>query len=384
MERKMTEAQMIPRHDTIKNDRLYIALELSNTKWKIAFGNGFKIRLKSIAARDVEQFKLELANSRKHFGMSDDVPIYCCYEAGRDGFWIHRYLCTLGIRNSVVDSSSIEVNRRYRRAKTDRLDAGKLLTMLIRYINGETKLWGVLRVPEKDDEDARRLHRETGRLKKERTGHTNRIKSLLALHGIVMGITKNFSQNIEKVKMWNGEPLPPNIKEEMIREYSRYNLIQQQLQALEKEKKEVLKRESESSKKVLTLQNLKGIGPVSSWVLVYEFFGWRTFKNVKEVGAAAGLAPTPYDSGGSQSEQGISKSGNRRVRTLMVEVGWYWLNYQPRSKLSQWFMERFGKGSKRMRRVGIVALARKLLIALWKYLEQGTMPEGATVKACYN
>ena len=382
----MTEIQMTPGPDNIRNDRMYIALELSNTKWKIAFGNGFKIRLKTIGAREREQFELEVQRSRRHFGMAEEVPVYCCYEAGRDGFWIHRYLCTLGIHNLVVDSSSIEVNRRSRRAKTDRLDAGKLLTMLIRYINGETKLWSVLRVPQKDHEDARRLHREIERLKKERTAHTNRIKSLLALHGVVMevGIGKTFPEYIEKVVLWNGEHLPSRVKEEMIREYRRYDLIQQQLQASEQEKKEALKRESESSKKVLTLQNLKGIGPVSSWVLVYEFFGWRLFKNVKEVGAAAGLAPTPYDSGGSQSEQGISKSGNRRVRALMIEVGWYWLMHQPKSKLSQWFMERYGQGGKRMRRIGIVALARKLLIALWKYLEQGIMPEGATVKAYFD
>lgn len=380
----MTEIQMTPRPDSIRNDRMYIALELSNTKWKIAFGNGFKIRLKTIEARDREQFELELQRSRKHFGMAEDVPVYSCYEAGRDGFWIHRYLCNLGIGNLVVDSSSIEVNRRYRRAKTDRLDAGKLVTMLIRYMNGETKVWSVLHVPEEEDEDARRLHREVQRLKKERTGHTNRIRSLLVLHGISMEIRKTFAEDVFKVVMWNGKPLPSRVREETVRQYRRYELIQQQVQVLEQAKKETLKEESESSKKVLTLQNLKGIGPVSSWDLVHEFFGWRRFKNGKEVGAAAGLAPTPYDSGGSQKEQGISKSGNRRVRALMIEVGWYWLRLQPGSKLSRWFVERFGHGSKRMRRIGIVAVARKLLIGLWKYLEQGILPEGAIVKAYYD
>jgi len=379
----MAEIQMAPGPDTIRNDRLYIALELSNTKWKIAFGNGFKIRLKTIAARDREQFELELHRSRKHFGMAEDTPLYCCYEAGRDGFWIHRYLCTLGIGNLVVDSSSIEVNRRYRRAKTDRLDASKLVTMLIRYMNGENRVWSVLHVPEEKDEDARRLHREIGRLKKERTANTNRIKSLLALHGILMEIRRTFTEEIEKVVLWNGEPLPPNIKEEMIREYHRYELIRNQLQQLEQKKKEVLAGEGKSQKKVLRLQNLRAIGPVSSWELTYEYF-WRQFNNVKEVGAAAGLAPTPYGSGDSQSEQGISKSGNRRVRALMIEVAWYWLRLQPGSKLSRWFMERYGQGSKRMRRIGIVALARKLLIALWKYVEQGIVPEGAVLKAYYD
>lgn len=381
----MTEIQMTPVPDSIRNDRMYIALELSNAKWKIAFGNGFKIRLKTIMARDLEEFKQELKRSKKHFGMAEDVLVYSCYEAGRDGFWIHRYLCSIGIGNLVVDSSSIEVNRRYRRAKTDRLDASKLLTMLIRYMNGETKVWSVLHVPGEEDEDARRLHREIERLKKERTAHTNRIKSLLALHGIVMerGIGKLFPQYVERVVLWNGEPVPQRVKEEMIREYGRYDLIRQQLRTLELERKEILKGESKSAKKVWTMLNLKGIGPVSSWDLTHEFFGWRVFKTGKETGPAAGLAPTPYGSGDLQSEQGISKSGNRRVRRLMIELSWSWLRYQPGSKLSRWFAARYGQGSKRMRRIGIVALARKLLIALWKYLEQGVIPEGATMKACY-
>lgn len=376
----MPQVQMIPTPDSIKNDRLYIALELSNKKWKIAFGNGFKIRLKSIGARDLKQFQEEVEKSRRHFAMAESVPIYCCYEAGRDGFWIHRYVSSLGIHNLVVDSSSIEVNRRYRRAKTDRIDAGKLLTMLIRYMNGESKLWSVLHVPEAEDEDVRRLNREIERLKKERTAHTNRIKSLLALHGIVMPIRKSFAQDLEKVVLWNGKPVPPRVRQEMVREFHRYELIVQQLEQLEVEKEAVLKEESKSSKKVLTLQTLKGIGPVSSWVLVYEYFGWRVFKNTKEVGAACGLAPSPYNSGDSQREQGISKSGNRRIRSIMIEVAWYWLRYQPQSKLSRWFMERYGGGSKRIRRIGIVALARKLLIALWKYVEQGVVPESAIVK----
>lgn len=381
----MTEAQMTPTADNIKNDRLYIALELSKSKWKIAFGNGFKTRLKTILGGDVEQFKVELEKSKKHFGMAEDVAVFCCYEAGRDGFWIHRWLCTLGIQNLVVDSSSIEVNRRARRAKTDRLDAKNLLGMLIRYKNGEMKVWSVLRIPEIGDEDARRLHREIERLKKERTGHTNRIKSLLVLHGVVMEhIPTNFPELIGKVVVWNGEALPPRVKEEMIREYRRHELIQQQLQALEQEKKEILATEGKSQAKVIKLQTLRGIGSVISWNTTFEFFGWRIFNNEKEVGGCAGLAPTPYNSGGLQREQGISKAGNRRVRTLMIETAWGWLHHQPGSELSRWFLERYGQGSKRMRRVGIVALARKLLIALWKYLEKGILPKGAVLKACYN
>lgn len=377
----MTQAQMIPEPYSTNCEKLYMALELSNTKWKIAFGNGFKIRMKTIAARDLGAFEIEVEKARKRFKMPEDIDIYCCYEAGRDGFWIHRYLLSRGIKNIVVDSSSIEVNRRSRRAKTDRIDASKLLSMLIRYRNGESKLWSVLHVPDEDQEDDRRLNREIERLKKERTAHTNRIKSLLALQGVVMGIRKTFLKELEEIRLWNGQLLPQAVKKEILREYERYQIIQSQLAELEMEKTKILAGESPQAEKVKTLQQLKGIGPVSSWILVYEYFGWRQFKNTKEVGAAAGLAPMPYNSGGTEIEQGISKNGNRRVRAVMVELSWYWLRYQPESSLSMWFFERYGKGSKRMRRIGIVALARKLLIALWKYVEKGILPEAAVVKA---
>jgi transposase len=377
----MTQAQMIQGNNITSNDRLYIAFELSNSKWKLMFGNGVKKREKTITARDLCALEEEITKARQRFKMSDGVPIYSCYEAGRDGFWIHRYLENVGIHNLVVDSSSIEVNRRFRRAKSDRIDADKLLGMLIRYLNGEQKLWSVLHVPDVEQEDARRLNREIERLKKEKTAHTNRMKSLLVLHGITLGVGRSFLEKLEVVTQWNGEALPDKVKKEIVREYQRYRLIGDQLKALEAEKQEILESVSDQAGKTKALQNLKGVGPVSSWVLVFEYFGWRKFKNVKQVGAASGLAPTPYDSGGSEREQGISKSGNRRVRGVMIELSWYWLRYQPKSSLSRWFMERFGSGGKRMRRIGIVALARKLLIALWKYLEQGIVPEGAILKA---
>jgi transposase len=377
----MTNAQMIQADNNTKNDRLYIAFELSNSKWKLAFSNGIKKRQKTITARDLPALMEEIAKALHRFKMGDNISIYSCYEAGRDGFWIHRFLESKGIHNVVVDSSSIEVNRRFRRAKSDRIDADKLLTMLIRYINGEQKLWGVLHIPTVEQEDVRRLNREIDRLKKERTAHTNRIKSLLILHGIQLGVGRYFLKKLEEVTQWNGEMLPPRVKKEILREYERYGVIQDQLKLLESEKQEILASGSRQANKVLGLQNLKGIGPVSSWILVYEYFGWRDFKNVKQVGAAAGLTPTPYDSGGSEREQGISKAGNRRVRSVMIEVAWYWVRFQPQSSLSRWFVERFGSGGKRMRKIGIVALARKLLVALWKYLEKGLVPEGASLKS---
>lgn len=376
----MTQAQMIKKEDSIKSNRLYIALELSNSKWKLMFGNGIKRRRKTIDARDTKAFMKEVVIAKSHFKMADDVEIYSCYEAGRDGFWIHHFLKCQGIRNVVVDSSSIEVNRRLRRVKTDRVDVGKLLTMLIRYVNGEQKLWSVLHVPTVEQEDVRRLNRESERLKKERTAHINRIKSLLVLHGVVLKIDGNFERTLDQAVQWNNKQLPFGLKREILREYHRYQLIQLQVKELAAEQMEILKGSSVQAKKAKALGQLKGMGPVSSWTLVFEFFGWRQFNNVKQVGAASGLSPTPHASGDMQREQGISKAGNRRVRTTMIEVSWFWLRYQPQSALSRWFMRRFGGGGKRTRRIGIVALARKLLVALWKYLEKGLVPEGAVLK----
>jgi len=376
----MTHAQMLQENITTSTERLYIAFELSNSKWKLAFGNGMKKRQKTIAARDLMALAEEIEKARQKFKMADDVAIYSCYEAGRDGFWIHRYLESVGIHNLVVDSSSIEVNRRYRRAKSDRIDADKLLNMLIRYLNGEQKLWSVLCVPDAEEEDARRLNREIERLQKERGAHTSRIKSLLALHGTVLQIGQKFLEKLEEATQGDANPLPPGIKNEIKREYQRYELIQKQIKSLELERKDLQASAKTFGKQMNALEHLKGIGPASSRILVLEYFGWREFNNVKQVGAGAGLAPTPYNSGDSQKEQGINKSGNPRVRSTMIELSWLWLRWQPQSHLSQWYKERFGSGGKRMRRVGIVALARKLLIALWKYLETGLVPEGTVLK----
>ena len=371
----MLSSQMVQAVDSTQSNNLYIAFELSNKKWKLIFSNGSKRRQKTIEAGDLFLFEEELGKAKSKFKMADDVPVYSCYEAGRDGFWIHRYLNNVGINNSVVDSASIEVNRKYRRAKTDRLDVIKLLNKLISYHNGETDVWSVVRVPSVEQEDARRIDREIQRLKKERASHTNRIKSLLVLHGIKLNIKKSFLRDLEESRLWDKTVLPEKLKNEILREYRRFEVIQTQLKELEDEKKQMLAADDKQAKQVKALQHLKGIGPVSSWCLIYEFFGWRKFKNVKEVGAASGLAPTPYDSGDSVREQGISKAGNRRIRSLMVELAWSWLRYQPQSKLSEWFLERFAKGGSRMRRIGIVALARKLLVALWKYLQTGLVPK---------
>jgi transposase len=370
--------------DTQKAAKLYIAFELSNSKWKLAFSDGSQLRYKVITAGNLAQLQVEIDLAKRKFKMIEDVRMVSCYEAGRDGFWIHRYLESQGIENLMVDSASLEVNRRKRRAKTDRIDVGKLLQMLMRYWGGEKKVWSVVRVPSEQDEDARHLHRSLESLRDERTMHRNRIKGLLAQQGIKVSnpSQKKFLAVLEKLRTWNGQAVPPGLKSQVVREYERLQVVEDQIKAWEKEKKERLKNpDTVSLQKVVKLASLYGIGSVSSWTFVMEFFGWRQFQNRREVGGLAGLAPTPYDSGKSLREQGISKAGNQRVRTLAVEIAWAWLRFQPQSKLSQWYMKRFGGGGSRMRRIGIVAMARRLLIDLWRYLEYDKIPEGARLKS---
>ncbi len=369
---------------TTTQDILYIAFELSNSTWRLAFSDGNKNRHVTIKARDLKQLEREIERAKNRFGLKGDIPIKSCYEAGRDGFWIHRYLLSKGIDNLVVDSSSIEVSRRKRRAKSDRLDAGNLLRLLMRYHGNERQVWKVVTAPSVEEEDARHLHREIETLLRERTRYRNRIKALLAQHGLDVKnpSRKNFLKTFEALRSWDGQALPESIKSRVIREYERLTMIEDHIKLLKKEREQkVAGKETVSVRQVTQLRELCGIGVNSSWVFVMEFFGWRKFRNRREVAALAGLTPTPYDSGGSQREQGISKAGNKRIRTMAVEIAWCWLRFQPQSKLSQWFNERFAGGGSRMRRIGIVALARKLLIALWRYLEHGVIPEGAIIKS---
>jgi transposase len=361
---------------------LYVAFELANSTWKLACSDGSKLRHVTVTAGDLDQVQGAMLGARRPFGLGDKVHTVSCYEAGRDGFWLHRYLHSCRIDNVVVDSASLEVNRRLRRAKTDRVDVGKLLSMLIRYHGGEKPLWRVVRVPSREDEDARHLHRELEALKRERTRYRNRIHGILIQQGLRVRnpSTKKFVQALELMHTWDGRELPAEMKVRLVRVHERLRLVEDQISTLVKEKMEHLKKENARMAQVAQLLRLPGIGPVSSWTFVMEFFGWRRFRNRREVAALAGLTPTPYDSGSRLREQGISKAGNRRVRTLAIEIAWAWLRYQPRSRLSRWFLERFAAGGSRMRRIGIVALARRLLIDLWRFLEYGVLPEGAWLK----
>jgi transposase len=367
---------------TLRQAILYLAIELSNSKWKLFFSNGEKIRSKSISARDLDGLSQEIQAAKERLKLNEDASVISCYEAGRDGFWIHRHLTAIGVDNLVVDAGSIEVDRRMRRAKTDRIDGKALLRKLISYCNGDQQVWSVVRVPSREEEDGRRVHRELERLKKERGGHRNRIRSLLVLHGVAVVNWRGFVQWLEQVRCFDGQQLPPEISSELEREYERLQIVEQQIRGIEKRQRdEVAAMDTEQMRKVAMLKMLNGIGERSSWVFVMEFFGWRQFSNRGEVGAAAGLTPTPYASGAMNRELGISRGGNRRVRSLAVEIAWCWMRYQPRSKLTRWYQKRYAGGGKRLRRIGIVAVARRLLIDLWRFLEHGTIPEGAQYNA---
>jgi transposase len=362
---------------TGETNTLYMAFELGEENWKLALSDGLRAPSRyTLSAGDTAGLLECLAKAKARCGLAAQASVHSCYEAGRDGFWLHRWLAEQGIDNIVVDSASIEVNRRARRVKTDRLDGDKLLAMLIRYHAGERRVWSVLRVPTAEQEDARRVHRELERLGQERTAHINRIRALLVLDNLRV---KRVGGRLWQ-RWWIGHAgeLRPGVRAEIERESVRLSLVQTQIRTIEAVQRQALDCEAEP--RVARLAQLRGIGMSSGWVLVKELFGWRVFRNRREVAGCLGLTPSPYASGQSETEQGISKAGNRRVRTLMVELAWSWLRYQPESGLSQWFNRRFAGRGARMRRIGIVALARRLAIALWRYLEEGLIPEGATLK----
>ena len=359
---------------------LYVAFELGWNEWTLAFTTApaAPARLRKVAARDMRRVLAEIAKAKQRLGLPAEAPVQSCYEAGRDGFWLHRRLERHGIANVVVDSSSIEVKRRARRAKSDRLDAGKLAQMLARYGLGETRIWSVVRVPSVAAEDQRQMHRELQQLRAEQTQHSNRIKGLLAAQGLDVKVNVLLAQRLSELQTGDGHALPEQLQERLLRELQRWQLVHEQILQVEKIRLERVRHGSpEEVGQVRRLLGLRGLGVRSSFLFVGEFFGWRQIRNRRELASLAGLTPTPYASGDSDRDQGISKAGNRRVRGMVVELAWAWLHYQKESRLSQWYRQRFGHGSKRQRRIGIVALARKLLVALWRYLEHGVVPEGA-------
>lgn len=381
----MTKKATHSKQYSVGGQTLFLAFELGASEWKLGMsvGLGQKARRRTMPARNLEKLEGEIGAAKKRFRLPENALVVSCYEAGRDGFWLHRYLEKSGIRNLVVDSSSIEVNRKARRAKTDQLDVQKLLTMLIRYEYGERKVWSVVRVPSAEEEDQRQLHRELRTLNKEKNRSTNRIRGLLASQGIRLPTVMDLSDTqLSSIRLWDGTALPAGLMGRLKREWDHVLFLKRQIRDLEVQRRGELKQsENPGVEKVKQLAQLRGIGRHGGWVLVQEFFGWRKFQNGREVGSLAGLTPTPYQSGESRREQGISKAGNRYVRGIVIELAWSWLRYQPDSKLSRWYLKRFADAGMRARKVGVVAVARRLLIDLWRFLETGVIPEGAELKA---
>jgi transposase len=372
-----------PIESTAPTGGMLMAFELGQRSWKLGFtvGMGQRPLVRQIPAGAVDALATEITRAKKRLGLSADAPVTSCYEAGRDGFWLHRYLVAMGVTNYVVDSSSIEVNRRARRAKTDSLDLAGLLSLLARYALGDQRAWRVVRVPTVAEEDARHLPRTLEALTQDRTRLVNRLKSLLATQGLSLPINAQFLKRLSAARLWDGAPVPPGLQERLTRTWTQLEEVDGQmrdLKALHRRRPEQLP--PATSRALAQLLTVRAIGPIGASVLATEIFGWRRIRNGRELGALVGLVPAPYQSGQIDYDQGITRAGNAHVRRVMVQLAWGWIRHQPDSALTHWYQQRFGGGGTRVRKIGIVALARRLLIALWRYLETGAVPDGAQLK----
>jgi transposase len=368
---------------------VYVAFELSKSNWHLGVmtPGSEKMSRYRIDGGDLEALSGVLARARaKAERLEKPVRILSCYEAGLDGHWLHRWLGDHGVANYTIDASSIEVSRRARRAKTDRIDLALLLRAFLAHLRGEPRVCSVVRVPTPEEEDRKRRTRERERLLTERTAHTNRIKGLLHGQGIrdAMPLKPGFLPDLAKVRTGDGRPLPAHLKDEIHREHERLLLVHKQIKALEAQNFAAHHAPAAGSAeaKVVQLAQLKGIGPLIAQVLTNEVF-YRDFKNRRQVGSCFGLTDMPYDSGDTRRQQGISKAGNHRARTSAIELAWLWLKHQPGSELSRWFCARVGIVKGRIRKIAIVALARKLMVALWRYLETGLIPTGALMRPSF-
>jgi transposase len=363
---------------------LYMAIEIGERQWKLGFstGMGQRPRIRTIEARNLGRLVEEIGAAKARFKVSESAPVHSCYEAGREGFWPHRALTKLGVQNLVVDSSSIEVSRRARRAKSDTLDVVKLCEQLMRHLAGEKRVWSVVRVPTAAQEDQRQLQRELMTCRRDRARVVVRVKALLCTQGLRLGPRGALPQNVAALRRWDAEPLPQRLCARIEREVAKAKLLDEQIRLMEHQRKEWLKSGSDPVlKQVRKLLKLRAIGIETAWLLPVEIFSWRKFRNVRELGALVGLCPTPHRSGDMNRELGITKAGNRFLRAQMIEIAWGWLHYQPQSALSQWYARKYGSAGPAQRKKGIVALARKLIVALWKYLEHDEIPVDAVLKA---
>jgi transposase len=363
---------------------IFVALELSKSRWLVAVHSPIadKISCHGIAGGDTSALLSLIGRYRRQAEehLKRPVRVFSCYEAGYDGFWLHRLLRANGIESDVMDPASLPVDRRARRVKTDRIDLGALLRALMAWQRGEQQVCRMVRVPSPEEEDRRRQTRERERLIRERTQPINRIKGLLMTQGIrdFEPARRNWHERLAVLRTGDGQDLPPVLKAEVERECKRLWLVIEMIRAVESERKALAA--SNGAGKVARLVRLAGLGEISAHVLVNEVFH-RDFANRRQVGAYFGLVSSPYNSGTIVREQGISRAGNPRARCTAIELAWLWLRYQPESQLSRWFHERVGQARGRFKRIMIVALARKLMVALWRYLATGIVPEGAAVKA---
>jgi transposase len=368
---------------------VFIALELSKSAWLIAAhrlpsGRTFAHRLDGGDVAGLLALIDRLRTREATAAGSAPVRVVLGYEAGYDGFWLQRRLAAEGIDCCVMDAASLQVDRRARRAKTDRLDAGRLLRALMAWWRGDRAACRMVRVPSIEQEDARRTHRERQRLIAERVQHVNRIKGLLSTQGIYdyQPLRRDCWARLDALRTGDGHPLPACLRREIERELKRLALVLEQIDAVEAEREaavETPRREDGEAAKIALLAKLGGIGTELATVIVREAL-YRPFANRKEVAAYAGLTPCPFASGGTRREQGISKAGNPLLRKAMVELAWLWLRYQPGSALARWFADRVGTARGRVRKIAAVALARKLLVALWRYVTTGLVPDGAQLK----
>jgi len=364
---------------SVSEPTLYVAFELGKKDWKLAMTAGFGIQpwLRTVASKDWPAVERAIAQGRARFGLPRPARVVSCYEAGRDGFWIHRALTALGIANCVVDSASIEVNRRSRRAKTDRLDALKLVTMLVRVWCGERRVWHEVRVPTVAAEAARQVSRERTALTQDQTRLVNQMRGWLATWGTGLPARRR-GPWWTTVRDWAGAALPPEVQARLARAEARLQGLEAQLAELDAQQQAAVTA-APAPAALGQLVQLKGVATTSASVLLDEGLVWRAFRNRRQIGGLLGFAPTPYNSGESTREQGISRAGNKRLQAISIQLAWNWVRWQPLSALTQWYQATFGTG-KRARRIGIVAVARKLVIALWRYVTTGVVPAGAIVK----
>ena len=360
---------------------LYVALELSTKEWWLTMSVGpqAKARRRRIAVGDQAALVQAIAAGKAAFAIAADAPVRSCYEAGRDGFWPHRLLTAHGIVNLVVDSSSIEVSRRAKQAKTDRLDGGKLLRLLMRHWGGERDMWQVVRVPPPEIEDRRQANRTRTTLQIERTRYRNRIHALLMLHGVRLPIDRTLPERLPQARDWAGHQLPPGVQARIGAMWTLLAAVEAvRAQARRAEARVITMAPADACARRLT--QLRGIAARSATVLADELFT-RDLRNRREVGGLTGLVSAPHQSGGRHVDQGLTRGGLPRVRHIAGQLAWAWLRHQPTSALARWYRERFSGRGVVAQRIGIVALARRLVIALWRYVTVGIVPDGALLKA---